>query len=76
MPFFIAWEVPAGLHPGRTRAGHGVRVDGIAWIEVAGDADRLDEWLGGDELPVRVVDGSPGIRAVAIATAGGELVIA
>jgi hypothetical protein len=76
MPFFIAWEVPPGLHPGRARAGHGVRVDGIVWIEVAGDADRLDDWLGGDELPVRVVDGSPGIRAVAIATAGGELVIA
>jgi hypothetical protein len=76
MPFFIAWEVPPGLHPGRARAGHGVRVDGIAWIEVAGDAERLDEWLGGDELPVRVVDGSPGIRAVAVATAGRELVIA
>jgi hypothetical protein len=76
MPFFIAWEVPPDLHPGRARGGHGILAGGIAWIEVGGDARRLDDWLGGTELPVRVVDGPSGIRAVAIAAAGGELVIA
>lgn len=43
----------------------------IDWIEVAGDAERLRGWLGDAELPVRVVDGPPGVRAVAIA--GHEL---
>jgi hypothetical protein len=76
MPFFIAWDVPPDLHPGRTRGGHGIRAEGIARIEVAGDADRLDDWLGGADLPVRLVDGPPGIRAIAVAVAGGELVIA
>jgi hypothetical protein len=38
----------------------------ISWIEVAGDAERLRRWLGEVELPVRVVDGRPGVRAVAI----------
>jgi hypothetical protein len=76
MPFFIAWEVPPDLHPGRARGGQGIRAGGIAWIEVGGDAGRLDEWLGGTELPVRVVDGPAGIRAVAVVAAGGELVIA
>ena len=39
---------------------------GIAWIEVAGDRAVLEDWLGGVELPVRVVEGSPAVRAVGI----------
>ncbi len=75
MPFFLTWDIPAELHPGRGRAGHGVRAEGIAWVEIGGDEARLREWLGGDELPIRVTADPPGIRRVAIATAGGELVI-
>lgn len=71
LPFFITWDVPAELHPGRARSGHGVRATGIAWVEVAGYADRLRDWLGGDDLPIRVVEGPPGLRAAALATAGG-----
>lgn len=75
MPFFLAWDVPAELHPGRARAGHGVRAQAIAWVEVGGDAARLREWLGGDELPIRVIDDESGIRRVAIATSDAEVVI-
>jgi len=75
MPFFLAWEVPDELHPGRARAGHGVRAQGIAWVEVGGDAERLREWLGGEELPIRVIEGEPGIRRVAVGTLEAELVI-
>jgi hypothetical protein len=75
MPFFLAWDVSDELHPGRTRAGHGVRAGGFAWVEVGGDAERLLDWLGGDELPIRVTDGEPGIHRVAISIADGELVI-
>ena len=39
---------------------------GLTWIEVAGDRALLDQWLGGAELPVRVVEGTPGVRAVGI----------
>ena len=35
-------------------------------VEVAGDSQRLAEWLGGASLPVRVVDGRPALRAVGI----------
>ena len=48
MPFFLAWDVPEDLHPGRARAGHGVRPQGIAWVEIAGDGERLREWLGSE----------------------------
>jgi len=75
MPFFLTWDVPVELHPGRSRAGHGVRAEGIAWVEVHGDAERLRTWLGGDELPIRVTDDEPGIHRVAISTPDGELVI-
>ena len=40
--------------------------DAISWIEVAGDARRIERWLGEVELPVRVVDGEPGVRAIGI----------
>ena len=43
---------------------------------MGGDAERLRRWLGGDELPIRVSDGEPGIHRVAIWTADGDLVIA
>jgi len=75
MPFFLTWDVTNELYPGRARAGHGVRANGISWIEVGGDAERLRAWLGGDELPIRVGDGEPGIHRVAISIADGELVI-
>jgi Glyoxalase-like domain len=75
MPFFLIWDVPDELHPGRARAGHGVRATGLGWVEVGGDAERLRTWLGGDELPIRVTDDEPGIHRVAISTRDGELVI-
>jgi hypothetical protein len=75
MPFFLIWDVGGNLHPGRARAGHGVRANGIAWVEVGGDAQRLRTWLGRDALPIRVTDDEPGIHRVAISTPDGELVI-
>lgn len=60
LPFFITRDAGVG-DPGATGdAG------GITWIEVAGDPARLERWLGGDALPVRVVDGGPAVRAVGI----------
>lgn len=59
LPFFVARD--AGIEdPGDSGDG-----GGIEWIEVAGDPDRLDAWLGGEQLRVRVVEGAPGVRAVA-----------
>jgi glyoxalase-like protein len=60
LPFFIARD------PGVPDPAAGGDAGGIAWIEVAGDAARLERWLGGGELPVRVVAGAPGVRAVGV----------
>lgn len=76
LPFFIRWDVPPELHPGAAPAHHRPDVTGISWVEVAGDAARLASWLDGADVPIRVVPGVPGVRAVAIATRDGrELVL-
>ena len=60
LPFFIErdadWYRPSV--PGASA--------GLSWIEVAGHAGRLEEWLGGTQLPVRVVDGPARILAIGI----------
>jgi hypothetical protein len=76
LPFFIEWDVPPELHPGRATAAHRTTPTGVAWVEVAGDPARLAGWLGGVDVPLRVVEGEPRVRAVAVATADGtELVL-
>lgn len=59
LPFFIARD-PGVADPAGGGAG------GIAWVEVSGDAARLEDWLGGASLPVRVVEGAPGVRAMGV----------
>ena len=55
LPFFIARD-PGIADPSGSDAGPG----GITWVEVGGEAARLAEWLGGADLPVRVVEGGGG----------------
>jgi hypothetical protein len=75
MPLFITWDIADELYPGRQRAGHGVKAEGLTWVEVAGDGQRLRSWLGSEDLPIRVIDGAPAIVRAAVATADGEIVI-
>jgi hypothetical protein len=77
LPFFINWDVPEDLMPGRMEAEHRIDVQGIKRVEVTGDPGRLSEWLGGEDLPIDVVTGEePGIRTVTLALGdGGQLVL-
>jgi catechol 2,3-dioxygenase-like lactoylglutathione lyase family enzyme len=56
LPFF-------GRSRGRPAEAGGVDLD---WIEVSGDKDRLHDWLGGGELPVRVTVGPGALRAISV----------
>ena len=62
LPFFIQRD------PGIEDPGASGDAGGIAWIELAGEPERLHTWLGGgEELPVRYVAGeAPGVRAVGL----------
>jgi hypothetical protein len=73
MPFFITWDVASDRHPGRARAGHGVRVTGIGSIQLGGSSERLEAWIGGRVPGLELTGGPDGIVAVTVATAVGEL---
>ena len=60
LPFFV--ERGAGT-PDPGEAGD---AGGLSWVEVAGDAERVREWLGGVGLPVRVQPGEPALLAVGV----------
>jgi hypothetical protein len=75
LPFFISWDVPAELHPGAALAEHRVPVEGIAWAEVGGDEARLRDWVGGADVPIRVVDGDLSLHAVGISVREGDEIV-
>ncbi len=76
LPFFIEWDVPPELHPGRSPADHAVQVNGISWVEIGGDDARIHELLAGSHLPLHLVGGQPGVQAVGLSIAdGAELVL-
>ncbi len=60
LPFFISRDSGVSDPGAVGDAGR------IVWIEVAGDGALLEHWLGGGELPVRIAEGPPGVRAVGI----------
>jgi hypothetical protein len=76
LPFFITWDVPPELHPGRMEVEHRVRAQGISWVDVCAPRVKLDDWLGGEEVPVRIEDhGTPALRSVGIGTDEGEIIL-
>jgi hypothetical protein len=75
LPFFISWQGPHDLHPGRGTAAHPSGVTGIAWVEMAGDDKAFVAWTGGAELPVRWSVGEPGVRSVGLRGASGDVVL-
>jgi Glyoxalase-like domain len=60
LPFFISRD------PGVADPGGVGDAGGITWIEVAGDASRLEHWVESSALPVRVVEGLPAVLAFGI----------
>jgi len=75
LPFFIEWTGDPDAHPGARAAKHPSEATDVAWVQIAGDADRFASWTAQAPLPVRFVDGEPGVVAVGVTTTAGELVI-
>jgi Glyoxalase-like domain len=68
LPFFIQRDAGVADPGARGDAG------GISALELAADAERLESWLGGADLPLRLADddGPRGLRALVL---GSGLVI-
>jgi hypothetical protein len=60
LPFFLERDTLSA------DPGAGGDTGGITWVEVAGDRARIEAWLGGADLPVRVRDGEPALVGVGI----------
>jgi glyoxalase-like protein len=75
LPFFIQWHVDDSDHPGRDHVEHRCNALGIEWVELGGDHDRLETWLGPHELPLRLVDAATGPHRVAVAIADAEHIV-
>jgi hypothetical protein len=75
LPFFVQWLVGVSEHPGAaaTNDAH----PRIASLEIAGEHERLDEWLEGGAaaalggVDVQWVDGDEGLVAVHVQTRDG-----
>ena len=76
LPFFVQWLSEPGSHP--SVGGGDVA---LTKLEIAGDHDRVDEWLGGKaNLVLETLDidwvaphGQPGVVAAVFSTPGGPV---
>ena len=74
LPFFIEWGDGTPL-PGRADADHQggpVRID---QVRLAGDADRIEDWLGAHSLPICVRTGPPAVTGVVLAGASNRIAV-
>ena len=77
LPFFIAYD-DDGARAGRLadryeRVRHDSAPTRFSRLDVGGDPAEYDAWLGPHDLPLRYVDGPPGLVAVAIETDRGDV---
>jgi catechol 2,3-dioxygenase-like lactoylglutathione lyase family enzyme len=79
LPFFIKWSSDMALHP--SNSGPTDPKIKLLGLEIAGDPDRVDDWLGGHadavltdfEIKWVAPNGQPGILAATFATPEGEV---
>ena len=71
-PFFIEWARGTDPWP-REQAALNPGFTGVKRVEAAGDARAVAEHLGGGFDFISVVEGVPGIQAVVLDAAGGEI---
>ena len=76
LPFFMQWDDPSQF-PGAIPVDHPIGPCALSWLRVStADPDRLTRWTEGHvDLPVIRGHASPGIDAVAISTARGDIII-
>lgn len=80
LPFIIRWTCSSDLHPSRDGRMNGVQIE---VVKIAGDPDRVLEWLGGEEefgtdgvsYDFIAPHGTPGLMSVTLNTPRGRVEI-
>ncbi len=75
LPFFIQWDVPAPLLPGRVSVSHPSGARRISKVVVSGEVEKLQAWVGSAEGVV-FEQGPTGIVSLTIETREGEINLA
>jgi hypothetical protein len=74
LPFFIEWG-RGTPHPSQALGADSNEAVEIACLELTGDADRLQNWLGDQVIPMTVDTGPPGVTRVVLSTSRGDVSI-
>jgi hypothetical protein len=79
-PFFIEFDLDRAERERAWRdayraARHSSAPGSFTFLEVGGGELELRSWLGDIDVPIRFVEGDPGIHAAGIETAAGVVVI-
>jgi hypothetical protein len=74
LPFFIEWgqETP---FPGGVVTSHAAGRVELRRLLLDGDAARLEEWLGPNQLPITMRAGVPSVTEIVLSRAAGEIVL-
>jgi hypothetical protein len=73
LPFFIEW--PGGGGSPELEGVSQVAGDGLAWVELGGDAQKLKQWVGADLPAVRAVSGTVGVHRFGIRRGDESVVV-
>ena len=74
LPFFVEWGEGTPL-PGRAPVAHPAGSARLAGLELTGDAGRVADWLGTEDLPIVVRPGAPAVTRIVLEADARELVI-
>ena len=74
LPFFIEWGEGTPL-PGRAEADHQDGPWRIDQVQLTGDADRLEKWLGTHHLPITLQAGVAAVTGIVLAGASHRIAI-
>lgn len=61
LPFFIQWDVPPHLHPGKINVRHPNGPVRLTDVVISGESERLKTWAEG-VYGLTIDDGTPGVR--------------
>ncbi len=73
-PFFMQWDVPPELLPGRTPVSHPCGARRISEVVISGDVERLRAWIG-EARGTTLVEGPLGVAGLTIETSDGEITL-